>query len=602
MATDAPGRKRQAIQMFKEGRYAESYEICSALTKEVSDPELEVLAATSLFYTDRLDEAELHFRDLSQKMPDSSHVHSFLGKVLAKKGEDSARKEFITAVRLEPDNQDALRNYIRCLTSIRDLRRSLPAQRRLLDLSKREDDCRDLIVALVGVGEGREALGLFEKFPSLKSASDPLYIDALSAAGEYTRAADLASEEYGRSRNSLFLARYLRLLTRYDPCQALEEYTTCCRDSPDAEILRDFLSLLMANERYGEALGICRRIIALGDSPEIRLAECRILAALGERDQARDNYCSVIEHAFGNTGTDEFLESALSSFREFLMVHYPKKETIALFLSVISSNVNPVCLLEAGRLYEQVGDSTEARAWFYRSYRSDYLSGGLGYAEFLARNRDWRECEKVMLYILSNVKKTQDIVRVAGVTSGSPGMVHENRRLLARLIERLGERQEDLPANGLEFLAVCYLVAGTNALRDGDYMECKRYCLKGLDILPAYSSCIGTKDFIAVLDRCKQRTIVDPAIMNGKNVRNVRIESREPTPVLTGLDPGEEKVLEFIKLHRCVTEADLRKLLGTRRVAGIVNRLMAKSSSQGVKIITRKGCSDQGEVYEYMGD
>ncbi|HTY15240.1 MAG TPA: tetratricopeptide repeat protein [Methanoregulaceae archaeon] len=602
MVSDAPERKRQAILLFKEGRYAESYEICAALPKDLCDPEIEVLAATSLYYTGRLDEAELHFRDLLRKMPESSHVHGFLGKVLAKKGEDSARKEFSIAVSLEPDNQDALRNYVRCLAATKDLRRSLPAQRRLLELSKREDDCRDLITSLVGLGEGREALGLFEEFPSLKSAPDPLYIDALSAAGEFTRAADLALEEYKQSGDPLFLIRYLRLLTRTDPARAMEEYGTCCRDGKEIGVLSDFLSLLVANERYREALTVCRKIGSIRDCPEIRLSECRILAALGERDQAMDCYFKVIECALGTTGTDEFLETSLDSFREFLMVHYPRKEAVTHFLSAISSNVNPVCLREAGRLFEQVGDSTEARAWFYRSYRSDYLSGGLGYAEFLGRSREWRECEKVMLYILSNVRKTQDIVRIAGVTSASPGMIHENRRLLSRLIERLGERREDLPANGLEFLAVSYLVAATNALGDGDYRECKRYCLKGLDVLPAYSSCIGTKDFIAVLDRCKQRAIVDPAVIDGGNARVGVPEPREPAPVLTGLDPGEEKVLEFLKLHRCVTEGDLRKLLGTRRVAGIVNRLMAKSSSQGVKLISRKGCGDQGEVYEYTGD
>ncbi len=416
-----------------------------------------------------------------------------------------------------------------------------------------------------------------------------MYIDALSAAGEYSKAGGLAIEEYERSGGSKFLARYLRLLTRYDPSMAMEKYRTCVGDCSEEEILSDFLSLLMMNERYEEARQVCKKIITVQDHPGIRLEQCRILAALGEKDKALDCFRNVIGNAFGSTGTDEFLKSALSSFREFLMVHYQKKETISNFLFVISSNVNPVCLIEAGRLYEQVGDITESRAWYYRAYRSDYLSGGLEYAEFLARNREWRECEKVMLYILSNVKKTQDIVRVAGVTSGSSGMIHQNRRLLARLIERLCERQEDLPANGFEFLAVSYLVAGTNALGEGHYMMCKRYCLKGLDILPAYSSCINTRDFIAVLDRCKQRAIVDPSIMNGVSAGNVRIESREPSPVLTGLDPGEEKVMEFIKIHRCVTEADLRRLLGTRRVAGIVNRLMAKVFVTGVKNYYKEG-------------
>ena len=69
-----------------------------------------------------------------------------------------------------------------------------------------------------------------------------------------------------------------------------------------------------------------------------------------------------------------------------------------------------------------------------------------------------------MLYILSSIKRSQDIVRVAQVTTGG-SMIHQTPRLLFRLIERLEERREKLSAEGLEFLAVAYLVAGTNAIR-----------------------------------------------------------------------------------------------------------------------------------------
>ena len=46
---------------------------------------------------------------------------------------------------------------------------------------------------------------------------------------------------------------------------------------------------------------------------------------------------------------------------------------------------------------------------------------------------------------------------------------------------------------------------------------------------------------------------------------------------------------------------DLRKLLGTRRVVGIVNQLIQKAAMQGVSIIEKKVVGEDGEVYEYTG-
>ena len=46
---------------------------------------------------------------------------------------------------------------------------------------------------------------------------------------------------------------------------------------------------------------------------------------------------------------------------------------------------------------------------------------------------------------------------------------------------------------------------------------------------------------------------------------------------------------------------DLRNVLGTRRVVGIVNKLMQKAASQGLSLVEKKGVSEDGEVYEYTG-
>ncbi len=595
-------RKRQAFQLFEDGNYDGSYATCMALLGEDQEPQVEVLAATNLFYLGRLEEAELHFRDLARKMPDSSHVHGFLGKVLREKGDEGAVAEFSTAVRLDPDNQDALRNYAKCLIDARDYRRSLPAQRRLATHSRRDDDCRDLIATLIAVGEGIEALDQYQKFPSLKANVDPLFIDALIAAGEFAKAGDAASAEFERSGNREFLRKYLAVLSRYNVAHALSGYRDACMMGADYGIAKDYINLLISVRDNDEALRMCRELVTNDKDTDssVRLIECRLLVGLGKKEEAKSTYEELIRSGIGSAGSDALLRDALPLYREFLLTYYPKNETLKTFTSVVSPGANPVCLYETGNLYEQLGDVTEARGWYYRAYRSDFLTGGLEYASFLARHKEWRECEKVMLYILSNIKRSRDIVRVAQITTGG-NMIHHTPRLLFSLIERLEERRDKLPAEGLEFLAVAYLVAGTNAIGEGNYPACKRYCLQGLDILPAYSTCIATADFIAVLGRCKERAIVDQPVMDdpegaaGISIRDV------PIVRISGLEPQEEKILEFLKLHRKASETDLRKLLGTRRVTGIMNKLIAKSVAQGVRHVAKRGSGEQGEIYEYTG-
>ena len=85
-----------------------------------------MLAATNLYYMGKLDDAEVFFRDLAQKMPDSSYVHSYLAKVLEARGDEGAIAEYATAVHLDPSNQDALRSYAEYLLAHKDYRAALP--------------------------------------------------------------------------------------------------------------------------------------------------------------------------------------------------------------------------------------------------------------------------------------------------------------------------------------------------------------------------------------------------------------------------------------------------------------------------------------------
>ena len=110
--TPAPAEeeKKEALALYNAGLYAESLALCTRLLETARDTALEILAATNLFSLGKLEDAEVHFRDLARRMPDSSHIHSYLAKVLEQEGDDNAIAEYAAAVRLDPANQDALRS------------------------------------------------------------------------------------------------------------------------------------------------------------------------------------------------------------------------------------------------------------------------------------------------------------------------------------------------------------------------------------------------------------------------------------------------------------------------------------------------------------
>ena len=82
------------------------------------------------------------------------------------------------------------------------------------------------------------------------------------------------------------------------------------------------------------------------------------------------------------------------------------------------------------------------------------------------------------------------------------------------------------------------------------------------------------------------------------------VEEEEPETRsydLSFLDQRESAVFCFLKEHREATEMDLRAVLDTRRVAGIVNSLLAKLAEHGMSQIEKRGVGERGEVYGYVG-
>ena len=102
-----------------------------------------------------------------------------------------------------------------------------------------------------------------------------------------------------------------------------------------------------------------------------------------------------------------------------------------------------------------------------------------------------------------------------------------------------------------------------------------------------------------VLSRLKGRVLAErPVIVETQE------EEEEPdvqNSVLSFLDERESKVFIFLKEHREATEMDLRAVLETRRVAGIVNSMLAKLAEHGISLIEKRGVGERGEVYGYVG-
>jgi hypothetical protein len=253
-------------------------------------------------------------------------------------------------------------------------------------------------------------------------------------------------------------------------------------------------------------------------------------------------------------------------------------------------------------MYESIGDTAEAKSAYYRSFRSDFLGGGMEYARFLARTGDLRECEKILLHVLANIRKVRDLVEVAGLILDDQWKLYRQKRLLERLILSLEARITVLGSTGLEYLSVAYLVLASGALKEHNYQQCKEFCLRGLDIVPADSRHIGPADFLDLLRTCKNEAVCDLPVMGGRGEVPVEKESRETLEqFLAGCEAQERTIIEFLFEHREASEMDLRRLLNTRRVVGVVNRIIQKAAEQGLVIIEKRGTGEGGEMYAYIG-
>ncbi len=599
-------QKKEAFRLFEDGRYIESGQLCTILLESGKDSAIEVLAATNFYYMGKPDDAEVFFRDLEKKMPDSSYVHSYLAKVLEARGDEGAIAEYATAVSLDPSNQDALRSYAEYLLAHKDYSASLPVFKRLVQLGKKPADVRHLMQALSGIGEAHDALSAHTELGG-GMAPGHEYVDALLKTGNFPAAAESANRIYKETRDPTVLRKYLAAFSCYDVPASLDAYADHIQFDTDCKILFDYVLLLHAHGRTKEALVNARALVKRSHQPLYRLLVCDLLAAQGsgetDRKIALAEYEKLIHNELATKNDLDLLRTIISRYRKHLTAWVPVAEAKRRFLDLVSQDVNVASLLETASLYEDAGDAAEARSWYYRAYRADFLTGGLAYAQSLDAHGEGRECEKVMLYILSNVKKSADLNRVAAVIVDKQGNMHHQKRLMEQLLSKLEARRATLNSEGLELLANVFFIAGTNAQEEQDYAGCKYYCLSGMDVLPAHSRAIHLEDFLNLIRACKEKSVADRPIMNVPQTKN-RVAASTTAQVITdqlGLTEQEAKILEFIRLHRTANEMELRKVLNTRRVVGIVNRLIQKAAAQGLLMIAKKGVGEEGEAYEYTG-
>ena len=599
-------QKKEAFRLFEDGRYIESGQLCTILLESGKDSAIEVLAATNLYYMGKTDDAEVFFRDLEKKMPDSSYVHSYLAKVLEARGDEGAIAEYAKAVHIDPTNQDALRSYAEYLLAHKDYRAARPVFKRLVQLGKKPADVKHLMQALLGIGEAAEALSTHAELGA-GTAPGHEYVDALIKTGNFPAAAESAYRIYKETRDPKVLRKYLAALSCYDVPASLEAYADHIEPDCDCEILFDYVLLLQVHGRTKEALGTARSLVKRSNQPVYRLLVCDLLAAQGSGETDRKislaEYEQLIRDELATKNDLDLLRTIISRYRKHLTAWVPMAEAKRRFLDLVSQDVNVASLLETALLYEDAGDAAEARSWYYRAYRADFLTGGLSYAQFLDAHGEGRECEKVMLYILSNVKKSDDLSRVAAVIVDKQGTMHHLKRLMEQLLARLESRRATLNSEGLELLANVFFIAGTNAHEEQNYAGCKYYCLSGMDVMPAHTRAIQLEDFLNLIRTCKEKSVADRPIMNIPQTKK-RSAASPPAQVITdqlGLTEQEAKILEFIRLHRTANEMELRKVLNTRRVVGIVNRLIQKAAAQGLSLIAKKGVGEDGEAYEYTG-
>ena len=603
-----PAALSAALELFNAGKYDEVISFSTG----TADPALMLLSARSYAACGKYDIAESLLRSLVRIMPGSSYVHSYLGDVLLACGKEEAEAEYARAISLDAENIPAVRQYADLVISRGDLRGAIPALRTLVRHSGAEEDVRKLMRTLTSVGEAEEAVSIHRRNFGEDTCSVE-YIEALMAVGEYQKALNLALRGWTETKDTAYLRLDLEALSAIDKDAAEKAYRSALDSFEEADIADDnvsairfsFVLLEKYRENYDAAEFELSQLLGPDADAVYHLLSAEIAAKKEDGERASAIYRSLIESLMAKDTDWETAELIIDRYTAFLSAVRSKEEVAGVISVVLSVYPQAVCLAKIGEAYENAGASLQAKDWFYRAYRADYLRGGLAYAGYLKRSGACREADTVIRYIVTNAASVSDLEYAADVILNGDSALYQLEKSRGLVQKSLAGVSERLTSKGREMLAAVYLYSAVDALECGNYEDCKWFCLSGIDVLPCYPETISIQDFSDILARVKGRAISERPILMEKAAEasgeTEEIPQSGEEEILPNLDDREKKLLAFLREHREATEMDLRSVLDTRRVAGIVNGLLAKTAEFGVTLIEKRGVGERGEVYGYVG-
>ena len=603
-----PAALSAALELFNAGKYDEVISFSSG----TADPALMLLSARSYAACGKYDIAESLLRSLVRIMPGSSYVHSYLGDVLLACGKEEAESAYARAISLDAENIPAVRQYADLVISRGDLRGAIPALRTLVRHSGAEEDVRKLMRTLTSVGEAEEAAAIHRRNFGEDTCSVE-YIEALMAVGEYQKALNLALRGWTETKDTAYLRLDLEALSAIDKDAAEKAYRSALDSFEEADIADDnvsairfsFVLLEKYRENYDAAEFELSQLLGPDADAVYYLLSAELAAKKEDGERASAIYRSLIESLMAKDTDWETAELVIDRYTAFLSAVRSKEEVAGVISVVLSVYPQAVCLAKIGEAYENAGASLQAKDWFYRAYRADYLRGGLAYAGYLKRSGACREADTVIRYIVTNAASVSDLEYAADAILNGDSALYQLEKSRGLVQKSLAGVSERLTSKGREMLAAVYLYSAVDALECGNYEDCKWFCLSGIDVLPCYPETISIQDFSDILARVKGRAISERPILMEKAAEasgeTEEIPQSGEEEILPNLDDREKKLLAFLREHREATEMDLRSVLDTRRVAGIVNGLLAKTAEFGVTLIEKRGVGERGEVYGYVG-
>ncbi|HJJ55079.1 MAG TPA: hypothetical protein O0X50_03230 [Methanocorpusculum sp.] len=604
-----------AMALFDRGDYGEVLTLASGTT----DPALMLLAARSYIATEKYDIAETLLRSLIKIIPNSSYLHGYLGDVLTKKGCNGAIAEYAEALRLDPDNTAAVRSYAEALIAENDLRSAIPALRAVVRADKKPEDVMKLEDILIKIGEPTEAVALHIQHFGQDSIT-LTYVEALLTAKQYEECLDAAHKGWTTTGDHAYLRICLEALSNLDPNAAEKAYREALdgfeeEDAPaDANIIDIQFSYVLLEKLLGNydiAKFELSKLLRTENDAIYHLVEADLALLAGNGDAANSIYRTLIAKEMGKDSFDgETAELIIDRFIAFLSEVRSKEEVAGIVSVTLSPYPKAICLAKIGEAYEAADSKSQAKDWYFRAYRADYISGGIAYAGYLKRAGEKREAETILQHIFTNTHNTAELETVADAVLNGKAELYKLDRSRELVQRKLATYADTLSSKGREMLAALYLYSAVDAIENRAYENCKWFCLAGIDVLPCYPENIHTEDFNDLLVRAKGRALSERPILMEKTAAVVAEESSDETAVssaddvdegiLPNLDDREKMIIAFLREHREATETELRTILDTRNVSEIIATLMEKLGDLGTPLIEKRGSGTAGELYGYI--